>query len=981
MRKGRPAAITAALLLIGVSVFGGALSASAAPSTPVITSPTNGSLSPGTPAAILGNADGLNTIQVTVTNSNGTNAPYCDATTPAGGPNTPWSGTCSGSLSPLPLGTNTFTAHAYLTANLAAGTTDSAPVSITIYDTTPADLTTAPSGNTSDSTPHFAGNGPVGGTVDVEDGAANQYCSVPVAADGTWACDLTPLPPASYAGFRARALDAGGAPTYDGNASFTVTAPNSPTVDQTYNPWTTSNSQPAILGGKDPDVTRVVVNDGAKVFCDISGLSATATTWSCPSPNGSPLTLGSNTLTAVGFNSHGDSSGAPAGSTLITLVSPPTIDSPVDNLVTNQTTLTFSGTTPTGVDVGVHYDGEEGPFCHAEVTGTDWACTASGLLDGSYNYYAAVTGQDVVSDYHTLTIDTIAPEAPTLDGPAGTTTDRTPTFFGSGEPGARVTLLVNGSAVPCASGTGTVDGSGLWECTTANSLDIDSYSVQAFQQDAATNVSALSNTALLTIALPPVTPTPTATPTPKPRMPLVWTFSTGGKTEFLPGDEVDITSSGLPAGSTVDAVLHSTPVTLGSTTVKPDGSFSMHVIIPADTPPGAHHFVVTVTPVDGDASVVEVPATVKPAPKQAASGPKKTQTKPVTAPGATGFKRDDPGAPSSLTHSLKSIFDIISNPVAIAIAAAAGLVFLLFVAFPAELLNSTLEAQYERLAKRIPRVRAQWWNRFTEWLDRRPLVGAGVMIAIAAVIFSFADPGFGFDITSLRLILACAIALFVVGYLASVIAGLILGRRLHLDTRMEIKPLGLILTVVGVVVSRLIDFTPGFLIGLLLGLALIGRAKSADRAKSTLVQSGVVFALAMLAWAGYGILSAGAEPGTFASSLLTDTLVAITTEGLTGLFVGLLPFRFLDGQEIYQFSRPLWVASYAVAAVAFVAVVVPFANNWLNEGSSFWLWVGIVAAFTVLSVGVYVFFRRRDGREDEEDAEKEQDAEKVDAVR
>ena len=40
---------------------------------------------------------------------------------------------------------------------------------------------------------------------------------------------------------------------------------------------------------------------------------------------------------------------------------------------------------------------------------------------------------------------------------------------------------------------------------------------------------------------------------------------------------------------------------------------------------------------------------------------------------------------------------------------------------------------------------------------------------------------------------------------------------MFVDVKLSVRPLGLVLTVIGVVISRALDFSPGFLIGLVLG--------------------------------------------------------------------------------------------------------------------------------------------------------------------
>jgi len=54
-----------------------------------------------------------------------------------------------------------------------------------------------------------------------------------------------------------------------------------------------------------------------------------------------------------------------------------------------------------------------------------------------------------------------------------------------------------------------------------------------------------------------------------------------------------VTCTGFLPGETVTLVLYSTPVTLGTTTADPQGSFSTTVTIPANTTPGNHTIVAT----------------------------------------------------------------------------------------------------------------------------------------------------------------------------------------------------------------------------------------------------------------------------------------------------------------------------------------------------------------------------------------------------
>jgi predicted extracellular nuclease len=58
-----------------------------------------------------------------------------------------------------------------------------------------------------------------------------------------------------------------------------------------------------------------------------------------------------------------------------------------------------------------------------------------------------------------------------------------------------------------------------------------------------------------------------------------------------PGTVIEVSGAGFTAGETIRIELHSTPVVLGTTTAREDGSFSAEVTIPETTAPGAHTIV------------------------------------------------------------------------------------------------------------------------------------------------------------------------------------------------------------------------------------------------------------------------------------------------------------------------------------------------------------------------------------------------------
>ena len=453
-------------------------------------------------------------------------------------------------------------------------------------------------------------------------------------------------------------------------------------------------------------------------------------------------------------------------------------------------------------------------------------------------------------------------------------------------------------------------------------------------------------------------------------VPLSWSFDLGSSdpSNIHQGDTITIEGSGLPDGSSINAVLHSVPTFLGTVAVGSNGSFSDTVTIPVDTALGAHRIIVTASGPNIDTTSKQEAITVVSG--ALASTGNDTTSKATTAvtpeaatKGHTSVTHVASGIqPNILTRALTPIADVATHPNKIVAAFEVGLVLLLLAVLPAHLLNATLAEQSERFERRFSRFRRplpHWLVRLDAWFKTAPVVGGVLVTLLTAVVLGFADPTFGLSLASLRLVLACGIALFLVGYVANALTGVIARVQWNIVAAVSTRPYGIILTIVGVLVSRLLHFSPGFLIGLILGLTIQGKSASGYAWRTVVTRTVIVLAMAVAAWIGYSSLTLGTdEGGTFGSELLVETLVAIATEGVVALLVELLPLRFLEGERVYAHSRVLWGILYFVTVVVFVLGVLSWEGNWDALGNSLWVWLGVFVAFTVVCVGVYVYFRR-----------------------
>ncbi len=986
MISRRIAAIGAVSALVLLSVAAGSTAAYAAiPAPPTIDQLFAPWITSADQRDLQGNKDiDVTQIDVYLSNDLVNNVPYCTMTDTPGA--TVWFN-CSPTTATLAPGINYLDA----TATNADGTSVHGP-SIMITRVA-APTITVPDDElyTNDNEPSFSGTAdPATTSVNVIVPGDFNFCTgVPVVA-GVWSCttDIGPVADGDWSYF------VGGSPgDAVGSASRTIhiDTTNPGLTDITGPPGTvdgsgklissTTDPTPTITGTGEPFATIKMYQNYSVVGCVggppiVDALGEWSCTLATPLPTSGIYVFGSNQFDRAGNPVSEPSPDEQLELTYVDVAppAPPIVTSPIGTValgmnlvVTNDTTPTVYGTGEPGATLDV-----VGNTCMIMPTIVDgsgnWFCelTTPMTPDGYYDLHLGLTDTSLNSSpgatpFLRFEVDTVAPDAPEVWTPSGTlvggviratTTNPHPVITGLAEMKATVQIVRGGGIpVPCVEGT-PVGTEGGFACTVATTLSPGVYNFGFAQTDAAGNSS----------GAPVILLSLTVVPAPPPTLPVAWLLKFSSDDDSpAPGQNVTLTGSDLPAGSTVVGQLHSDPVPLGRTVVRDDGTFRLNTHIPNTVEPGDHHYVVTVTSPDGESQTSQIPVTVMAA-SEIAIQPPTAVTEVVLPPlpirpDAGTADRDDPVAPNTLSRSLPTLGDILGNPLVLAAAAGSSLALLLLVAFPAELLNSTLDENYERIFGRIRRPKLPWLERLRNRLRRAPVVGGLALTTLAALVLSFSDPRFGFDLVSLRLFLACAIGMFVLGYVANVVTSVILRRRWSIASVIELQPFGLLVALAGVVLSRLLDFAPGLLVGLVLGLSLSASAKLRDEARYVLTWAGVVLGLAIAGWLAYSIVDGVVAPDAFGGALLDDTLVAVATEGISGLVIGLLPIGFLDGRSLYRHSRMQWLGTYLVALVAFFVVVVPSGALWGDIRGPFWIWLAVLLAFAALCVGTYLWFR------------------------
>ena len=318
-------------------------------------------------------------------------------------------------------------------------------------------------------------------------------------------------------------------------------------------------------------------------------------------------------------------------------------------------------------------------------------------------------------------------------------------------------------------------------------------------------------------------------------------------------------------------------------------------------------------PIGGPAALVGI---VQPAPPGPAASPAATATSSSTAPALSSIA-------SSLATPLQAYGSLGHTLVSVGIAAA----IVLFITFPAHLFNKTLEENYEEIRAGWER-RLGWTRRLRERVngsgERGKLIAFIVVLLVGAVFGGLLDPHFGFNrssaITYGAVVLAILVGMTVPA--AANFAYRRVRRRGH-HVEPHALPVGLAIAVVCVVVSRLTDFQPGYLYGVVCGLAFTDVLASNEQGQAVALGSLAAVSVAVVAWLVWLPLH-GAATGQGANAivvLITDFLGAVFAGGLVGTVLSLFPLRFLPGGALFAWNRVVWAGAFGIALFGLIEVM------------------------------------------------------------
>jgi hypothetical protein len=272
---------------------------------------------------------------------------------------------------------------------------------------------------------------------------------------------------------------------------------------------------------------------------------------------------------------------------------------------------------------------------------------------------------------------------------------------------------------------------------------------------------------------------------------------------------------------------------------------------------------------------------------------------------------------------------------------------------------SNVMAPFQGMAGAVQRL----WpaNGLGLFLER--LIGPALVLALAALIYTFSDPSIGWNGETALLFASMLISIFILTYVAEGGESLLADQRFGVPTAVRLYPFALFIAIGFTFLGRAVDFQAPIMFGFiatataLTALGLQGR----DAASAVLAPSVALLAIAVGAWFLLDPLRDAVESSEWWASLPNATAALLFVGGVEGLLFVMVPLSFTDGGKLFRYYRPFWLAIVGVAAFFFSWVLlIPQAEgiDAILQRRVIFI-CSIVAAYAATAFLFWFYFRSR----------------------
>ena len=329
---------------------------------------------------------------------------------------------------------------------------------------------------------------------------------------------------------------------------------------------------------------------------------------------------------------------------------------------------------------------------------------------------------------------------------------------------------------------------------------------------------------------------------------------------------------------------------------------------------------------------------------------------------------------ASIAGSIPRPSDAFSSATTVLVSALVAVGGTFFLTFPAHLFNLTLHENYDAirawwlaLPDRFRRKRKSTTKQDAEGSaksDRaaheashaRERARFAAVVLVGASFGALLDPRFGANVRTAESYIAIVATVLLGTLLPALVTALYhragTGRAPY---HLEALPGGLLIAAGCVLVSRVANFQPGYLYGVVAGVAFTRTLAKKQKGHVVALSTLTTLTVAIVAWFAWVPVDRVAEkPGAFAGIVIADDFLgSMFVGGLVGTVIGLVPLEFLPGWAVRQWHRGVWAALFALASFGVVDfLLLNHHRQHAGNGSSV---VTTVVLFVLFAGGSVVF--------------------------
>jgi len=341
---------------------------------------------------------------------------------------------------------------------------------------------------------------------------------------------------------------------------------------------------------------------------------------------------------------------------------------------------------------------------------------------------------------------------------------------------------------------------------------------------------------------------------------------------------------------------------------------------------------------------------------------------------------------SRIARSLPTPGQLSKKPVHVLTNVLIALLLVVLLPIPAQLFNAAFKEHYEEIVMwRFPRALGLVPQSAPPPTGPqappppRPLAGRALTfatyLAVTAFLSCFVEPNFGLNASGAALFLSMFLGLAVVTGVFGALESWYMRRRHSDHGFFRGYPAALLVVAAASLISRLAHFLPGFIIGAIAGFVFLKQLSARERGRRDAFGAIASFVLALVVWVvRTPVANAAAEPGASTLVIVVEAvMVAIVVSGIERTAFGMLPLRYLAGEDVRVWSRRGWMALAFLGTLAMIYILINPYGNVISPGA-----VGpLVALFCVAGgmsafcVGFWWYFKRRDEERERAEAESE----------